>query len=260
MSNNNTALSVSNLSLSFGDRQILNNVSTSFDAGQLSIILGPNGTGKSTLLKLITDELPKASGSVNLFGQSTDQWDSAEQALHLGVLPQSSSLTFNFTVQEVVELGGIPLSATQQEVSDIAKQNMHKTDVLHLAERSYPTLSGGEKQRVHLARVLTQLAQSGDQRVLLLDEPTSALDLSHQHNTLRIAKQLAEEGACVVIVMHDLNLAAQYADRLLILNTGKIVADGTPWEVLTPEIIETVYQHQVQILKHPNGEWPLVVG
>lgn len=254
-----SVIHLKNLSLSFGKRTILKGINADFKAGELTILLGPNGTGKSSLLKLITQEYP-SSGEIHFFGDHVKSWKSKSLAKHLGVLPQSSSLTFNFSVKEVVELGGIPLEGSTESIQAIARQNMTDTDVYHLAERSYPSLSGGEKQRVHFARVLTQLAQSNGKKILLLDEPTSALDLSHQHQTLRLATRLVSEGAAVIIVMHDLNLAAQYADRIMILNEGTIVADGSPWEVLTQENIEAIYNWKVQVIPHPTDQYPLVIN
>ncbi|MGX9417824.1 heme ABC transporter ATP-binding protein [Vibrio sp. WJH972] len=254
-----TALSVQNLDLQFGDRIVLDNVSTQLYSNELTILLGPNGTGKSSLLKLMTKESP-SNGKIAYFRKNAEQWDRAQLAKQLGVLPQSSNLSFNFTVREVVELGGLTLSESQKKISEIAEFHMVKTDVIHLADRLYPSLSGGERQRVHFARVLTQLAQSGENKILLLDEPTSALDLSHQHNTLALAKSLTQQGASVVIVMHDLNLAAQYADRILILNEGKLVADGTPWETLTKEVIGSVYQWEVSIIVHPERGHPVILA
>ncbi len=136
---------------------------------------------------------------------------------------------------------------------------MLKTDVLHLAASLYPSLSGGGKQRLHLARVLTHLHQAAQQRILMLDETTSALDLAHQHNTLQLARQLADEEQCaVVVVLHDLNLAAQYSDRLILLHQGKIVCDATPWPPLTAERIEQVYGYQALVAVHPTRDFPMV--
>lgn len=255
-------IELDNLQLKFSKKTILNNVSTHFNAGELTVILGPNGTGKSSLLKIITGELisENRNTTISYFEQDAASWQPEHIAKHLGVLPQSSNLTFNFKVEDVVLLGGIALSASDSEIKAIAAENMQLTEVSSLVGRRYPTLSGGEKQRVHLARVLTQLAQSGDKKVLLLDEPTAALDLSHQHSTLALAKKMAKAGAAVIIVMHDLNLAAQYADRLLMLNQGSIVADGTPWQVLTEENIVAVYQCQVTIMAHPQHGYPLVLS
>lgn len=254
-----TAISVENVNLKLGNKVILDNLSVKFNTGELTVLLGPNGTGKSSLLKVITQEW-SSTGKVSFFEQDYADWNAAHLAKHLGVLPQSSSLSFNFTVREVVELGALALSETYKVIREIAERNMHTTDIVHLAERLYPSLSGGEKQRVHLARILTQLEQSEDKKILLLDEPTSALDLSHQHQTLSLAKSLSKSGASVVAVIHDLNLAAQYADRVMILNGGKIVADGSPWETLTENIIEDVYQWSVQVIKHPNSDYPVILS
>ncbi len=253
-----TAISLKNLHLKLGGKTILDDVSVDFHASELTILLGPNGTGKSSLLKLITKEWP-LKGKVSYFDIDSDSWKASTLARHMGVLPQSSTLSFNFSVKEVIELGGLTLRASQKEIASIAEQYMRETDVLHLADRLYPSLSGGEKQRVHLARVLTQLAQSQDKKVLLLDEPTSALDLSHQHKTLQLAKSLTDEGASVITVIHDLNLAAQYADRVLILNEGKLVADGTPWETLTKENIADVYHWPIQVVPHPERGHPIIL-
>jgi len=253
------AIILKNLQLKLGDKTILRDVCTQFNYGELTILLGPNGTGKSSLLKVITQELPM-QGEVFFNQKSAQKWEPCTLAKHLGVLPQSSSLAFNFSAQEVVELGGIALDCSNAEIKTLVLRNMHSTDTAHLTDRLYPSLSGGEKQRVHFARVLTQLEQSGDQKILLLDEPTAALDLSHQHQTLRLAKELAMQGAAVAIVMHDLNLAAQYADRMMILNEGHIVADGTPWQVLTEQNIEQVYQCKTRVIAHPDLGYPMVIS
>lgn len=254
-----TAIEVDQLTVSIGKRTILNELSFSLDRGQFTALLGPNGTGKSTLLKAITDEITY-SGQVNIFGQTRHVWPAEELAKHLGVLPQSSSLSFNFVAKEVVELGGIGLSMSNQDLQQVVEHNMQQTDVKHLAQRAYPTLSGGEKQRVHLSRVLTQLEQSGNNTILLLDEPTSALDLHHQHSTLALAKSLAKRGATVVAVLHDLNLASQYADRMIILNKGNIAVDAPPSQAMQAEIIEQVYQHQVSVIPHPELGHPIVIA
>ncbi|KGK14201.1 heme ABC transporter ATP-binding protein [Vibrio navarrensis] len=251
-------LSGRQLEVKFGSRVVLNKVDIDFRAGEVTALLGPNGAGKSTLLKLLCREI-SSPNEIEYFGKAASQWQPAELSRHLGLLPQSSALTFPFLAREVVELGAIPLSLPQHEVSQLAQDYMQKTDVLHLAESVYPSLSGGEKQRLHLARVLTQLHQAGKDKILMLDEPTSALDLAHQHNTLAIARQLAkEENAAVIVVLHDLNLAAQYSDRLVILHQGRIAVDAAPWQALTPQIIENVYGYKALIAQHPTLGFPLV--
>ncbi|RXJ74522.1 heme ABC transporter ATP-binding protein [Veronia nyctiphanis] len=253
------AISIKDVSLKLGDKEILRNVTARFRKGELTIILGPNGTGKSSLLKLITQEL-ESKGDITLHDKDIKDWSGPERASFMGVLPQSSDLSFAFNVREVVEMGGLSLAVSQKELSAIADEQMRKTEVYALANRLYPTLSGGEKQRVHLARVLTQISRARHGTVLLLDEPTAALDLSHQHNTLKLAKNMAEEGASVIAVIHDLNLAAQYADRIMILNSGFIMADGSPKQVITKEIINRVYRWPVDVFTHPERGHPVIMG
>lgn len=255
-----SAIALHRVSVQLGQQPILKDITLELAGGAVTALLGPNGAGKSTLLRCIARDLDGASGEVAFFGREASQWSREHLARHLGMLRQFSSLTFNFKVHEVVELGGIALDASQRMISDIARQSMRQTEILHLAERYYPGLSGGEKQRVHLARVLTQLAQSDGQTVLLLDEPTSALDLAHQHKTLALARQMAREGAAVIVVLHDLNLASQYADRLLLMAEGEIVADGTPQVVLTAENIQQVYHWPVTVMAHPTQHYPYIVS
>ncbi len=252
-------ISIKGLSVTLGQKKILNNINLTLNRQEFTVLLGPNGTGKSTLLKALTGEI-KAEGQFTTFGKPRDQWLPEVLAKHLGVLPQSSSLSFNFTAKEVIELGGIGLTMSNAQLAAVIEYNMRLTDVFHLASRSYPTLSGGEKQRVHLARVLTQLEQSRDNKILLLDEPTSALDIHHQHTTLELARKLATQGATVIAVLHDLNLAAQYADRIVILNEGDIVADAEPNQALKKEIVEAVYHHKVDIIPHPRYKHPVIIA
>ncbi|MGR5062240.1 heme ABC transporter ATP-binding protein [Photobacterium sp. DNB22_13_2] len=255
----NIAIEAESLSLSLGGKTLLDDFSLQIKSGQLTALLGPNGAGKSTLLKVLCGEV-EAEGKVNIFGCPRHEWPTKQLACHLGVLPQHSSLSFAFTAKEVVELGALPLELPNVQAQQVAHEKMAMVGVTDLAPRLYPTMSGGEKQRVHFARVLTQLSQAGKQCILMLDEPTSALDLAHQHNALIVAKQMARAGAAVIIVIHDLNLAAQYADRLVIINHGKIQADGTPEQALTADIIKSVYGWPVCITQHPIDGYPIVLA
>ncbi|MCX2791531.1 heme ABC transporter ATP-binding protein [Vibrio sp. Sgm 5] len=255
---NPTVMSGRNISMRYGSRIVLDDISIDIRAGEVTALLGPNGAGKSTLLKLLCGEIP-SQHDIEYFGKQKNDWEPAESAKHIAMLPQHSTLTFPFLAREVVELGAIPLSITNKETTQLALQYMEQTDVSHLADSLYPALSGGEKQRLHLARVLTQLHQAGDKKILMLDEPTSALDLAHQHNTLKIAREAAKaNNAAVVVVLHDLNLASQYADRLVLLHDGKLVCDDNPWNALTPESIEQVYGYRSIVTKHPTLDFPQV--
>ncbi|MFM5358856.1 heme ABC transporter ATP-binding protein [Aeromonas veronii] len=258
-------LSCTRLSLRRGQRQILDGLDLDLESGTLTALLGPNGAGKSSLLKCLTGEL-EYEGAITLFGADRRQWDSSQLAHRLGVLPQSSSLNFPFLCEEVVAMGRLPHSEPAARRDEIVAAAMTHAGVEHLAKRLYPGLSGGERQRVQFARVLAQIwqapsptGQAEQPRLLLLDEPTSALDLKYQHQLLTMARALANRNTAVLVVLHDLNLAARYADRLVMLERGKLMSDGTPAEVLTPELIARLYDYPAQVIHHPESGLPMVV-
>lgn len=252
------AIEIRNLALQLGNKKVLDNISTRFNFGELTIILGPNGTGKSSLLKVLSQEW-RSAGELFFYGKPAASWQPSELAKSVGILPQASSLSFGFTAGEVVALGGLTLSVSRAQLSEICNKNMALTDVLHLADRLYPSLSGGEKQGVHLARVLTQLAAAPRKPILMLDEPTSALDIAHQHQTLQLAKDQAKAGAAVIAIIHDLNLAAKYADRIIMLSDGKITATGAPNKVLQPQLIAEVYGWKVNVMPHPEEDYCVIL-
>ena len=231
----------------------LHDVSLQVRPGELLAVAGPNGAGKSTLLSLLAGERTPDEGAVLLDEVQLTSLGPADRARRIGVLPQSSSLAFAFRVDEVVALGRLG-----EADRDAVRAAMEEAGVAHLAGRAYPTLSGGEKQRVHLARVLAQLA--GARRAfLLLDEPTSSLDPAQQHAVLSLARARARAGFGVVAVLHDLSLVGRYADRVLLLRDGGVQACGSPWEVLTPQLLAACYGIEAAVLSHPVDGTPLVV-
>lgn len=255
----NSVVSINNLSVHIGKKPVLNDINLEIMPGQVTALLGPNGAGKSTLLKSLCQETELSAGSISMLGKSLVNWNRAELAKSLAVLPQHASLTFPFKVHEVVQMGLYPLSISQQQGQDLVDKQLQQVALSALKYRSYPTLSGGEKQRVQLARVLTQLAQAESTPILLLDEPTSALDLAQQHRVLELARSLAHEhNYCVVVVLHDLNQACRYADRLVVLEQGEVVSDGTPAEALTADIIEKVWHYKPTLVIDPNSKLPLI--
>ena len=251
------------LHVAINGQSLLGDISVQVTPGEVLAVLGPNGAGKSTLLKVLCGDRVPTSGSVVMDGQYLTTWDKKDCARVRAVLPQHSSLNFNFTVFEVVLMGRCPHQHESNSQSDyaIADAALREAGVGHLADRLYTTLSGGESQRVHLSRVLAQIweAPNGAPRYLLLDEPTSSLDLAFQHHTLSVARRFAARNVAVLVVLHDLNLAAQYADRILLLDGGRQVAVGSPQEVLQADVIQAVYGMPISIIPHPHMSCPLVV-
>ncbi|GAK16803.1 LOW QUALITY PROTEIN: ABC-type hemin transport system, ATPase component [Vibrio sp. JCM 19053] len=255
---NQIVLSGKNISMTYGNRVVLDDINIDIRAGEVTALLGPNGAGKSTLLKLLCGEI-SSNHHITYFGKQKHDWEPEKKRQTYCNAPAAQHLNLPISSQRSRRVGAIPLSLSNKETTKLALHYMEQTDVLHLAESLYPSLSGGEKQRLHLARVMTQLHQSGEKRILMLDEPTSALDLAHQHNTLKIARETAKaQNAAVVVVLHDLNLASQYADRLVLLHNGKLVCDDTPWNALTSERIEQVYGYRSIVTKHPTLDFPQV--
>lgn len=241
-----------------GSRVILSGIDLRIISGEVIAVLGINGSGKSTLLATLAGELPAAAGCVHIDGRPLASLTPTERARRLAVLPQASLLAFAFAVEDVVLLGRLPHRSGALSDRKIVEQAMTEADALHLAGRNYLELSGGERQRVHLARVLAQIGDT-PQPILLMDEPTAGLDIAHQQLALQSARRVAGRGGSVLVAVHDLNLAARYADRLLLLHEGRAAGVGAPWQILQPERIEQVFGVPVQVLKHPQWGCPLIV-
>ncbi len=243
-----------------GGCPVLSGIDLQLRPGELFGVLGPNGAGKSTLLGALCGELAPSAGRVLLDGRPLAAWAGRERAQRLAVLPQSSTLSFAFRVDEVVAMGRLPHASGRQRDGEIVAAALAAADIAHLGGRSYLPLSGGERQRVHLARVLAQLWPGAAGQVLLLDEPTAMLDPLHQHAILQAVQALAARGVAVLVILHDLNLAARYCDRLLLLAGGRVQALGTPGEVLQPEPIRAVFGLEVLVQRHPERGHPLIIA
>ncbi len=254
-------LDLDTVHVTIGGARLLRGVALGVRPGEVVAVVGPNGAGKSTLLKVMAGEQVPTEGAAVLDGRPLAAWAPDDLALRRAVLPQHSALAFGFTAFEVAMLGRMPHAARAAEDEAAARRALEAAGVAHLAERRYPTLSGGEQQRVHLARALAQLDGSATEaRYLLLDEPTASLDLAHQHAVLRLARAHAEAGGGVLVVLHDLNLAAQYADRLAVLRDGRLLAEGPPADVLDPALVRAAFDVPVVVLPHPCLACPLVVS
>lgn len=238
-------------------RCLIDEVSLAVNAGEMIAVVGPNGAGKSTLLNLLAGDLRPTTGRVLLDGIPLDQMRANDQALRRAVLRQRINVTFPFTAFEVVMMGRAPhLRGRAEGPADvaIAQDALAHTEMSLFAQRLFPTLSGGEQTRISLARILAQQAP-----LLLLDEPTAALDLRHQHAALRLARAAARNGGAAIIVLHDLNLAAAYADRIGLMHQGRLVAIGAPWDVLCAKVLSEVYGIPVTVHPHPHTGVPLLL-
>ncbi|MEW5967326.1 MAG: heme ABC transporter ATP-binding protein [Pseudomonadota bacterium] len=248
----------SHIRVARGGRNLLDDVSLSARAGEVLAILGPNGAGKSTLLKVMAGEFAPDAGEVALGGRRLRNWLPVELARVRAVMRQDTHLEFAFTAREVVMMGRYPHCErhTTARDWDIVDDALAAADAGHLAARPYPRLSGGEKARVQFARALAQVWPGDTEaRLLFLDEPTAALDITHQHSLLVLARDLSRAHCFAVIaVLHDLNLAARYADRIALLDQGRVAALGTPAEVLTPEQLMATYHVAADCHTGPGGE------
>lgn len=229
-----------------GGRTLLGGVSLALRPGELTALVGPNGAGKSTLMSVLGGHRRPERGHAALDGRPLARWDALALARRRAVMAQEVALAFAFTVREVVMLGRAPHRGRHGAKADAAvvAEAMALAQVAHLAERRYPTLSGGERQRAMLARALAQVIEPGEGpagRWLLLDEPTASLDLAHQKLVLEATAGLARAGCGVVVALHDLNLAARFADRVAMLCEGRLVAFGAPEETLSAERVSRVY-------------------
>jgi iron complex transport system ATP-binding protein len=239
-----TAISARGVGVTLDGTAILRSVDLDVEHGEVVALVGPNGAGKSTLLSVMSGDLAPSVGTVTIRDRDLGSYRHLELARERAVLTQENQLSFPFSVGQVVYMGRSPWTRTPQfDQDDVAvAEAMLAMDVDQLAPRRYTSLSGGEKARVSLARVLAQRTA-----IVMLDEPTAALDLRHQEDVMRVVRALAAKGTAVLVVVHDLSLAAAYADRIAIVARGRLVASGTPTEVLTAERVAEVYGLPVDV-------------
>ncbi|GAB3917855.1 heme ABC transporter ATP-binding protein [Larkinella terrae] len=252
-------------------KTLLDDVSLVVRPGELVAVVGANGAGKSTLLKTISRELTPTQGEVLIDKKPLNRFSSLELARRRAVLAQQNPLVFEFSVYELVMMGRYPHFEGHPRSEDLAIVDfaLERTGIAHLAGRTVPTLSGGEQQRVHLAKILAQLMEIEEidqaeapirqTKYLLLDEPTTGLDFYYQHSLLEVASELTKRGYGVVAILHDLNLVMQYADKVLLLKEGKALTFGKPASVLTTESIFNAFNLSVHIIHQPELDSPLIV-
>jgi len=254
----NPAITTSNLSHSFGKRNVLKHLSFSVEKGDFFIIIGPNGSGKTTLMKLMAGILKPRKGQIEILGLPKRSYTPRALARAVAFVPQRLPVDLPFTVREAILLGRAPyqgaLGIERERDLDIAEQAMQFTEVDHLNSLNIGQLSGGEQQRVFIARAICQ-----EPEIMLLDEPTAALDLAHQVKVMDLMEKLKiEKGITVIMVSHDVNLAAMYSDQVLLLKEGQVVCMGTPSEVLSFRRLEETYACKLLVDESPLGGFPRV--
>lgn len=261
-------LTIRNYNVHAHKKQLLKNINVTLFPGEVTIILGANGAGKSTFINSLAGGEANISNQLNTTGhiyfQDKDihQWPRKELAKQRAIMPQQVQLNFPFKVHEVVMMGRSPHGIGKGS-RKIAEEALQLLEIHQLRNRYYPTLSGGEQQRTQLARVLTQIWPSDsdtNNKYLLLDECTSALDPAHQHLVLEVIKSFTNKHLISCAITHDLHLAAQYGDRILLFKDGEIIADGPPAEVLNRKNLTDTYQLNTKIIKHPEVLHPLIIS
>ena len=239
------------VSFAIGSKYIVKDLEFSFKAGNLVSIIGPNGAGKTTLLKLMSGELKPSGGEIFLNDFAFSELSLKERANKRAVMTQSSSVVFDFLVDEILEMGWV--QGSSDDFLKTCADVVSSCGLDELMGRKFNTLSGGEQQRVQFARALLQvggLSKTADDRFLLLDEPTSNMDVAYELNLLNLAKEVRKTGVGVIVVLHDLNLAARFSDQIILMNSGLIVASGQPEEVLSDRILSDVYSTQLRVERH----------
>lgn len=247
------------VSFSYNGKPTLSNLSLDIKTGEFVGVIGPNGAGKSTLLRLMSKLLKPGSGRIWIGGKPLDQISIQALAREMAVLPAETFLAYDFTVEEVVRMGRAPHLGFFAEGSAgddaIVDDALGAVDLSHLRRRNIHSLSSGERQRVFLAQALAQ-----EPKIFLLDEPTVHLDVQHQLQTFRILREWnRKRGMTIVVISHDLNTAGQFCSRLILLNCGTVIVDGTPKEVLTEDHIRRVYEINAKVMAHPKTGSPAIL-
>jgi iron complex transport system ATP-binding protein len=237
------AIEVKGVGMRIREATLLDGVDLQVHPGETVAIVGPNGAGKSTLLRILSGDLSPTSGTATLKGATLRSYSADRLAAHRAVLSQHVSISFPFTVEEVVRMGAGEMARVKAQ--PLVDAMLDEIGLTAFRDRELPTLSGGEQQRAHFARVLLQLAIGETKHgpgVLLLDEPTSSLDLRYQINLVEMGKRRARTGSAVIAILHDLNLAARFADRVVVLHRGRLAASGTPRETITNAMLRRVFE------------------
>ncbi|MGJ8662849.1 MAG: heme ABC transporter ATP-binding protein [Marinicella sp.] len=254
------SLSVNHLNYKVGSKQLLSDVSITVKEPKVIGIIGPNGAGKSTLIKCLSGLL-LTEDTIEINHQKIESYSSAELAKVRAALPQESHLTFPFPAKDVVGMSFALSTISKQHQNEIIHQCLEKVAAEELSDRNFLSLSGGEKQRIHLARIIAQLMQhqiSENMRFLMLDEPTAPLDMKHQFHLFKELAHFKSKNLCSIVVIHDINLAASYCDELWVIDAGKLVSQATPHEVISQDLMKQVFKVDVVVSHHGQSAVPFI--
>jgi len=242
------------LSYSIDGKYLVDDISLNINNGSVTSIIGPNGSGKSTLIKLISNELEPSKGYVFLKGIKNESWGKRDLARFRSVLTQANYLSFPFSVIDIVKMGRFPFESTKEDNDDICIKLIKMLDLESHINQNYVTLSGGEKQRVQLARVLAQIwsSESYDDKLLILDEPTSFLDINHQCSLFNLLKDFNNKGLTIIMVLHDINQAIQYSDKIIMLKESKLINYGDVKEIINSESLEKLFNIKLDLFTNKN--------
>lgn len=256
-----TSIEGKNISYSLRDFKILEAINAQALKGEILMIVGPNGAGKSTLMSVLSQEIQPENVTVYFKNKDFKLWDVKALSLHKAKFSQQYNPDLPLTVSDIVMIGRYPYFLTRPKEEDyqMVDKALTLTDCLSLKNRNYNSLSGGEKQRVHLARVFAQVQNKEQNKVVFFDEPLNNLDIRHQYQLLKVIKEFVSRGNTGILILHDLNLAAQFGDKVLLLKKGQMVAYGTPTKVFTEEVIQKAYDFPCQIMPHPLTQQPMII-
>jgi cobalamin transport system ATP-binding protein len=252
-------INIKKISLSYQEKKVIQNLSLDFAKGEFCALLGPNGAGKSTLLKALIGFHPVDEGKISIGNSELKHWQKAELAKQIAIIPQDFQLQFDYTVRELVLMGRFPYLGYWQNYihkdKKVVEEVLQKLDLIRLKDELYSQLSGGERRRVSIARALVQ-----ETNILLMDEAFANLDINHQLEIMRLLSQInKEQKKLIILVSHNINLAAEYCSRIVMMKEGKLIADGTPEDVITRKTIRDLYEIDLTVIKNPITGQPNLI-
>ena len=250
------SVDIKNLSWEVDSKKILDDISLSISSGEIITILGPNGAGKSSFLKIISGDLKCTEGQIYFDQSNLNDISIQDRSFIRSVMSQSQDVVYDFSTREIIEMGWLDrgISNYSEDFKKAIDQISEECSVKNLLEQSFNTLSGGEKRRVHFARTLIQLwrpSGSDDPRYMFLDEPTANLDILHEQKMMKLIQKKRDEGLGILLILHDLNLAAKYSDQIALFDNGKLIDKGLPKTVLTEDTLSAVYGLKMNVEKNP---------